>query len=57
MSGLAGMFVNIEGLFPCIAGPPEYQPVCKLFMFEGDGFRNGHAVIDAANRGNNFNFF
>ena len=56
-SGLAGMFVNIEGLFPCVVGPPEYQSVCKLFTFEGDGFRNGHTVIDAADRGNNFDFF
>lgn len=38
MSGLAGMFVNIEGLFPCVTGLPEYQPICKLFTFEGDGF-------------------
>ena len=58
MSGLAGMFINgIEGLFPCVAGPPEYQPVYKMFTFEGDGFRNGHTAIDAADMGNNFDVF
>ena len=56
-SGLAGMFVNLEGVFPCIAGTPEYHPVCKLFTYEEDGFRNGRAVIDAADIGNNFNVF
>lgn len=56
-SGLAGMFVNIEGAFPCVAGAPEYHPVCKLFTYEEDGFRNGRTVIDAADIGNNFNVF
>ena len=56
-SGLAGLFVNLEGVFPCIVGTPEYHPVCKLFTYEEDGFRNGRAVIDAADIGNNFNVF
>lgn len=56
-SGLAAVFVNIEGVFPCVVGSPEYHPVCKLFTYEEDGFRNGHAVIDAADIGNNFNIF
>ena len=56
-SGLAGLFVNLEGVFPCIIGTPEYHPVCKLFTYEEDGFRNGHAVIDAADIGNDFNVF
>ena len=56
-SGLAGLFVNLEGVFPCLVGTPEYHPVCKLFTYEEDGFRNGRAVIDAADIGNNFNVF
>ena len=56
-SGLAGMFVNIEGVFPCVAGLPEYHPVCSLFTYEEDGFRNGRAVINAGDIGNNFNIF
>jgi hypothetical protein len=56
-SGLAGLFVNLEGVFPCIVGTPEYHPVCKLFTYEEDGFRNGRAAIDAADIGNNFNIF
>ena len=56
-SGLAALFVNLEGMFPCIVGSPEYHPVCKLFTYEEDGFRNGKAAIDAADIGNNFNIF
>ena len=56
-SGLAGMFVNIEQLFPCTAGWPEYFPVCKLFTYDDDGFRRGHAVIDTADHGNSFQVF
>ena len=56
-SGLAALFVNIEGVFPCVAGSPQYHPVCKLFTYEEDGFRNGHAVIDAADIGNHFRIF
>ena len=56
-SGLAGMFVNIEELFPCTAGTPEYSPVCKLFTYEDDGFRRGHVVIDTADHGNGIHAF
>ena len=44
--------MNIEELFPCATGLPEFFPVCKLFTFEDDGFRNGHAIIDTADHGN-----
>ena len=56
-SGLAGMFVNIEQLFPCTAGWPEHFPVCKLFTYDDDGFRRGHAVIDTGDHGNHFQVF
>ena len=56
-SGLAALFVNIEGVFPCIAGTPEYYPVCEVFTYDEDGFRNGRALIEAADCGNNIQIF
>ena len=51
-SGLAAFFVNIEQVFPCNPGA-----ICSLFTHEEDGFRNGRAVINAADGGNNFPVF
>lgn len=56
-SGLAALFVNIEGVFPCIAGTPEHYPVCEVFTYDEDGFRNGRALIEAADCGNNLRIF
>ena len=56
-SGLAAFFVNMNGVYPCLAGPTGNVPICKLFTYEEDGFRNGRAVIDAADGGNNFAIF
>ena len=56
-SGLAVVFVNIDGIFPCLTGPPGYAPICKLFTHEEDGFRNGRALIDASDGGNDFRVF
>ena len=55
-SGLAGIFINVEGIFPCIAKLHEETllkgPSCKLFTSEEDGFRDGKAVIELGDAGN-----
>ena len=55
-SGLAGVFLNLENIFPCISG--EY-PICRMFTYEEDGFNKGKgkAIIEAADSGNNFSVF
>ena len=55
-SGLGAIFINIEGVFPCVA-PLSYVPICSTFTTEEDGFRSGKAIIDAADSGNNFQIF
>ena len=40
-SGLAGIFVNIEEVFPCTAGIENYNPVCSKVIREEDGFMCG----------------
>ena len=39
-SRLAGIFVNIEKIFPCIA-KTNYVPICSIFTSEENGFRKG----------------
>ena len=38
-SNLAGAFINIEGVFPCIQSLPSYYPICQAFSEEEDGFQ------------------
>ena len=52
-SGLAAIFVNIQGIFPCLSGRIS-GPICKVFTYEGDGFRNGHAIIESADSSDDF---
>ena len=52
-SGLAAIFVNIQGIFPCLSGRSS-APICKMFTYEGDGFRNGHAIIESADTSDDF---
>ena len=56
-TNLAGAFVNIEGVYPCLAQLSNYYPICRVFTEEEDGFRNGKAVIDTADIGNNIRVF
>ena len=49
-SGLAAIFVNIQGIFPCLSKPP----ICKIFTYEDDGFRNGHAIIEGGDGSTDF---
>ena len=54
-SSLAGIFVNIEGIFPCTADLDHLRgPSCKLLNFtnEEDGFNGGKAIIGLGDIGN-----
>ena len=55
-SGLAGVFLNLEKLFPCASMDDKY-PLCSTFTFEEDGFRDGKAIIETEDIGNNFRVF
>ena len=54
-SGLAGVFINLEGVFPCSSG--HGVPACSRFTVEEDGFNGGKAILQAGDSGNNFNMF
>ena len=56
-SGLAGLFVNIQEVFPCTREIEDYEPVCNTFSREEDGFRKGKAFIQAGDIGNNIGVF
>ena len=56
-SNLAGIFINLEGVFPCLAPLTDYNPICTVFSEEEDGFRGGKALIDSGDIGNNFQIF
>ena len=55
-SGLAGIFINIEGVFPCTSGLDDQRilkgPSCKLFTNEEDGFNDGRTIIELGDAGN-----
>ena len=54
-SGLAGVFLNLERIFPCISD--DECPICRTFTYEEDGFNSGRAIIEAADIGNHFHVF
>ena len=56
-SGLAGLFVKIQDVFPCTQTFFDYEPVCSIFTREEDGFRKGKRLIKAADIGNNMHVF
>ena len=56
-SNLAGIFINLEGIYPCIASLTNYYPICTVFSEEEDGFRGGKALIHSADFGNHFRIF
>ena len=56
-SGLAGVFINMEGVFPCLQSLSNYNPICQIFSDEEEGFRGGKALIGAGDTGNNFQVF
>ena len=55
-SYLAILAFNLEKIFPCIAGK-NIVPICRLYTGEEDGFNRGRPIIEAGDRGNNFNMF
>ena len=56
-SNLAGIFINLEGVFPCIVPLNKYIPICHLSSAEEDGFRHGKALIGSGDTGNHFQIF
>ena len=56
-SGLAGVFINMEGVFPCLQSLSNYNPICQVFSDEEEGFRGGKALIGAGDNGLNFRVF
>ena len=56
-SNLAGIFINMEGVFPCLQSLSNYNPICQVFTGEEDGFRGGRALIDAGDISNNLRVF
>ena len=56
-SGIAAFLINMVEAFPCINSLSSYLPVCKVFTYEDDGFRNGRAIIEASDSGNGFRVF
>ena len=56
-SGLAGVFINVEGVFPCLQSLSSYAPIRQIFSEEEDGFRGGKALIGAGDFGNHFQVF
>ena len=53
-SGLAGMFINMEAVFPCFtAGTID----CRMFTHEEDGFNGGNVIIESGDSGNEFQIF
>ena len=56
-SGLAGLFVKIQDVFPCTQSVSNYEPVCSIFTSDDDGFRRGKRYVQAADVGNNMPVF
>ena len=57
-NNLAGIFINLEGVFPCIVPLTNLFPIiCHISSGEEDGFRGGKALIGSGDRGNNFQIF
>ena len=55
----AVFFINMKEVFPCIKSLIlyRYEPVCKIFTNEEDGFRSFRSIIEAADSGNYFRIF
>ena len=56
-SNLASVFINMEGVFPCLQSLSGYLPICKTYTEDDDGFRGGKALLDSGDTGNNFRVF
>jgi len=49
-SGFAGVFLNLEKIFPC-GSTGDKTPLCSVFTYDEDGFRKGKAIIEAQDNG------
>ena len=56
-SNLAAIFINLEGVFPCIQSLSDYAPVCSAQTEEDDGFRGGKALLNTADIGSQLRIF
>lgn len=56
-SNLGVLFLNMEGIFPCISSVSYYVPTCGILTREEDGFFQGRLFIQAADSGTNFRVF
>ena len=56
-STLAALFLNIQGIFPCLAHVPQYNPLCYLMAHEEEGFRTGRSFLEAADEGEEMRIF
>ena len=56
-SNLAGAFVNLEGVFPCLQSLSNYHPICRVLSEEEDVFRGEKAFIGASDVGNDIRVF
>lgn len=54
---MAGIFVNMEQVFPCLSHVTSIGPICKMYTAEEDGFNNGLTVIEAGDTGNDLKIF
>ena len=51
----AGIFVNIEQIFPCVANM-DYVPTCSIFTGEEGELRKGKQFIELGGRGKDVNY-
>ena len=54
-SNLGIVFLNLNGIFPCV--PPETRVPCGVVSMEEDAFSGGQVILQAIDRGNNFQIF
>ena len=52
----AAGFINLEGVFPCIANRGEGAR-CRKFTWEEDGANHGYHIVVISDRGNSLNVF
>ena len=55
-SGLGALFLNMEGIFPCLRSTSG-NLMCGMLTAEEDGFFQGRSFIQAADSGNTFRVF
>ena len=56
-TNLAGLFLNMLGIFPCLESVRPFGPDCGILTDEEDGFRPGRRYIQAGDVGNTLRIF